>query len=1516
MTDTSILAFDFAAGEYAVDGEAVAAAGAVTVTRAGAALALDIAGEPASFATNTARITDGKGLILDPPRQNLIENARHLEGAVEGVVGSGGALPTGWYVSEGLGVEVLDIVAGDHWTTIDLRLTFDNSEGLDEESPRLRFRPGNGVDATAGEAFGASIFAAVLASTARRQRLALLPRNAGGSTIVSTYGTLPTVFSRVGITTVTPGETVKVDLAVQLTVFPESIATVDLRLSVPMLERGAGVTSPIARAYGTTIEGDNAISPTFAGAGEGVVGETGEGWERGANALTAPDMDGAIEGIVGSGGAMPDGWFNSSNIDTIEILDVTDTGPFTRIDIRLTRANGTGSNQTMQVRFEPSHGLAAAEGERWTMAVFSEILSGGAANPRLTVYARDSGGASLATNSVSLAGGGAETVSTLTMPVSTAFATPALQATAAPSATTTVELRLWLPHFAEDVGEEIPAGLLPTGWVTDGIDTVEIVDLDNAISGFAAMDVALTKAGSDDGQLKFSGNTAIAAAPGQTWIARIRSVILAAETHANVRLGIDARNAGGSILQSATVVLAGGGAEDTVSLTMPADTAFVTGRVRFDGPGTLSLRLARPVVATVTLSGATTGERGTETVALVPALPALPAGSLVLEYEERAGAGAAVIAALDFGTHIITLAGGGAPGLVVTRASGLVVGENRRAPVLPGALVRVALSWAAGQVRYAFSSALDRVADAIAVSAFAPAAAPAIAFAATPAGANRTATAIRFLEIRAGEKSLGALRTLAADPGVPAVPAPWRLYRHAWISPDLADVPATPFWEPETYDTSDTSIGWTGGGAFEPPESQTVPPDMIVPSMYGPPNPDNPGRDVVHPPSFALFTAIVTPIRQVQKDVVAATDAYLATGATSVAYATIGWLLQAAEAGVLTGVRNDTGTAQIERWLGCAGSAYLKVCRAGFGTPAERAVIEAYFQDLAEQLIAFQIEKRAIGSSYAINNHYFWAAWGISVVGLILGNREMIEFGHECLDFAIDASADAGAIPVELDPAPGEGEGFPGEDDDPDPEEEGVEGIQPAESVRLTRALHYHNFAMPPLVALAEIAIADGRDPYGRRGGQLHKMAQFTSDAIDDPALMTAVQEAILGPGKGAAQDTSMWTGPSGVVPHRLPNGSQMAWMWIYTRRFPDSDVAAKWIPRLDGLYSALRSSNLGGDMRLLYPRGFASSTGAGSGSGLRRASRFVAPNLSRLPPPDALAPLDFDTVVRERLAALVVRATARGLTGDSAALVSVPLTVDQQAGAVHELLTRSRVNEAVRAVLLVTATGPQLDHIAATYYGISRLVVTPATDAAPAVMESDAAFRARTALAPEAWSVSGPEGSYIFHALEADGNVADVAVYSEEDGVTHANGEPVLAPEVLVVVLSRLGDGTPTDTLVTKVLADLSRRTVRPVGDKVFVEPAEIRPYAVSARLKLARGTDATAAVADARARVEAYAAARRRVGAVVQRLGLGACLMVPGVEDIVLLSPAADIDPGDKGAGYCTGITIETEVAARVWR
>ncbi|MCP6065972.1 baseplate J/gp47 family protein, partial [Klebsiella pneumoniae] len=88
--------------------------------------------------------------------------------------------------------------------------------------------------------------------------------------------------------------------------------------------------------------------------------------------------------------------------------------------------------------------------------------------------------------------------------------------------------------------------------------------------------------------------------------------------------------------------------------------------------------------------------------------------------------------------------------------------------------------------------------------------------------------------------------------------------------------------------------------------------------------------------------------------------------------------------------------------------------------------------------------------------------------------------------------------------------------------------------------------------------------------------------------------------------------------------------------------------------------------------------------------------------------------------------------------------------------------------------------------------------------MESDSDLRQRIPAAFEGMSVAGPAGAYEFHAMSADGRVADDTANS-----------PAPA-EVTVAVLSREGDGTASDDLLLAVSTALNDETVRPVGDRL----------------------------------------------------------------------------------------------------
>lgn len=285
----------------------------------------------------------------------------------------------------------------------------------------------------------------------------------------------------------------------------------------------------------------------------------------------------------------------------------------------------------------------------------------------------------------------------------------------------------------------------------------------------------------------------------------------------------------------------------------------------------------------------------------------------------------------------------------------------------------------------------------------------------------------------------------------------------------------------------------------------------------------------------------------------------------------------------------------------------------------------------------------------------------------------------------------------------------------------------------------------------------------------------------------------------------------------------------------------------------------------------------------------YTAVDLSRLPAPDIIEALDFETIQADAVARMVA------LMPEFEARDSDPATKLLQVVSYIVQLVRQRVNDACRAVMPAYAVGADLDNIAALF-GISRLTITPADTGLgiPAVMESDADFRRRMVLAPEGYSVAGPEGAYIFHALSADADVLDASATSPDPG------------EVLVSILSRTGSGAASPELIATISAYVSDETRRPLTDFVTVQSAEIVNYAVVATLTTFSGPDGGVVLAAAQASLDAYVEASHRLGRDITRSALFAALHVEGVQNVVLTSPAADIIISRTQAPYCTGTTV----------
>ena len=293
--------------------------------------------------------------------------------------------------------------------------------------------------------------------------------------------------------------------------------------------------------------------------------------------------------------------------------------------------------------------------------------------------------------------------------------------------------------------------------------------------------------------------------------------------------------------------------------------------------------------------------------------------------------------------------------------------------------------------------------------------------------------------------------------------------------------------------------------------------------------------------------------------------------------------------------------------------------------------------------------------------------------------------------------------------------------------------------------------------------------------------------------------------------------------------------------------------------------------------------------------------SLAALPDPTVLELLDYEQILEERKAYMVSLwpADEQDEIAARLALESDPLTKLIEENAYRELLLRQRVNEAALATLLAKARGADLDQVVANY-NVERLVITPATDDEPAVMEGDDALRERAQMAFEGLSTAGPRNAYIFHARSADGRVADATAESPSPAV------------VVVTVQCLAGNGSAPADLITAVKAYLSDEDRRPVADRLTVQGAQTLNYSVTATLHLATtGPEAEPIRAAALAQLNTLVHARRRLGVEVSASAIYAALHVEGVRKVTLQG-WSDIVPTPAQAAYCTAITLNVAEAA----
>lgn len=269
--------------------------------------------------------------------------------------------------------------------------------------------------------------------------------------------------------------------------------------------------------------------------------------------------------------------------------------------------------------------------------------------------------------------------------------------------------------------------------------------------------------------------------------------------------------------------------------------------------------------------------------------------------------------------------------------------------------------------------------------------------------------------------------------------------------------------------------------------------------------------------------------------------------------------------------------------------------------------------------------------------------------------------------------------------------------------------------------------------------------------------------------------------------------------------------------------------------------------------------------------------NLSKLPAPEIVVQKTADEIFQERMDQL----QAMGVNIDNFS-PSDPVYRNQLAASYRESLVRQDANEQALGTMLAFASGPELDHIAATYYSVERL---------PG--ELDDPFKDRIQLSPEGSSVAGPEGKYIFEARSTSALVKDASFTSPEP----LHGE--------VTILSNQGDGTPDQALLDAVESHLMDDGVRPQTDVIAVVAPTILTFSITAQLTIGEGPDTSEVLNQSIAELQAYVDSQHKLGGQVVLAGVYGALMVEGVVDIELTG-FGEVRATSTEAPYCSGLTI----------
>jgi poly(beta-D-mannuronate) lyase len=236
--------------------------------------------------------------------------------------------------------------------------------------------------------------------------------------------------------------------------------------------------------------------------------------------------------------------------------------------------------------------------------------------------------------------------------------------------------------------------------------------------------------------------------------------------------------------------------------------------------------------------------------------------------------------------------------------------------------------------------------------------------------------------------------------------------------------------------------------------------------------------------------------------IVAAADEYRTTGSRSALQCAMTQTLTLAQDHALTGKMSSDQAYYVQGWVvGAIAIAYLKIRDGSLATPQQTETIAHWMQSVGEQTKQYYEAHKKAGHGDSRNNHLYWAGVELAAIGVVANDRKDFDWAMATYDNGVDQIKPDGSLPLEM--------------------------------ARGGRALHYHLYALAPLVLLAEFGEANHLDLYAHANGAIHRLVNFSVAGLQDPTPFVKA------------------TGVQQEIPKTI-NGDQIGWAPPYAQRFPN----------------------------------------------------------------------------------------------------------------------------------------------------------------------------------------------------------------------------------------------------------------------------------------------------------------------------------------------------------------------------